>query len=165
MVETIPLVTNFIGIDPGVSGGIAWIAQGKPGAAKMPKEDKGIWDMLAGFSTTRTRAVIEKVHASPQMGVTSAFTFGGAYRAAIMALTASGIDYELVTPTAWQAALGVRMVGGSIIGADRNARSKAKKASMKAQAKHMFPKLRVTNYTADALLIAEYCRRNALGDV
>jgi hypothetical protein len=92
------------------------------------------------------RAYLEQVHSSPQMGVKSAFTFGNGFGHLEMALTAAGIPFERVRPQVWQKAMGCMTKG------DKNV--------SKRKAQELFPSLKVNHYIADALLIAEYGRRN-----
>jgi crossover junction endodeoxyribonuclease RuvC len=139
----------YLGIDPGVSGGLALIAaDGRvEWAVGMPETDRDILDRIVGAAvlSTHVRAAIEKVAASPQMGVTSSFTFGFGYGRLIMALAASDIPFDYVHPSKWQASLGCRS------GGDKNV--------TKRRAQELFPSLKITHKTADALLIAEYMRR------
>ena len=79
------------------------------------------------------------------MGVKSAFTFGEGFGWLCMALTAAGIPWRTVRPQAWQKELGCLTKG------DKNV------SKRKAQA--LFPELTITHATADALLIAEWLRR------
>ena len=138
-----------IGIDPGLSGGIAFIpSNGTPWAHKMPETDKDLMDLLRdATSIAQAKALIELVHSSPQMGVKSAFTFGEGYGRLQMALTALGIPYERVRPAMWQKAMGCMTKG------DKNV--------SKRRAQELFPDIKVTHAIADALLIAEYNRRTA----
>ena len=80
------------------------------------------------------------------MGVKSAFTFGQGFGHIEMALTAAGIPFERVSPQKWQKAMGCLTKG------DKNV--------SKRRAQELFPHLKVTHATADALLIAAYGRRN-----
>jgi hypothetical protein len=136
-----------IGIDPGLSGGIAFIpTTGEPWAHKMPETDRDLYDLLRDSTRdSEARAVVELVHSSPQMGVKSAFTFGEGYGRLGMALTALGVPYERVRPQAWQKAMGCLTKG------DKNV--------SKRKAQELFPTLKITHAIADALLIAEYGRR------
>ena len=145
-------MSTTIGIDPGKSGGIAWIADGKPCVEKMPDTLQDLWEVLRNVSvgfpcgrSTDCRAYIEAVHSSPQMGVKSAFTFGNGFGHLEMALTAAGIPFERIRPQVWQKAL------GCLTGGDKNV--------SKRRAQELFPTMKVTYSTADALLIAEYGRR------
>jgi hypothetical protein len=138
-----------IGIDPGKNGGIAWISDGKPCVEKMPETIQDLWDLIESIgyrhpweAGPKPKAYIESVHSSPQMGVKSAFTFGNGFGHLEMALTAAGIPFERVRPQAWQKAMGC-MTGG-----DKNI--------SKRRAQELFPSLKITHSTADALLIAHY---------
>ena len=137
----------YIGIDPGLSGGVAFIpASGEPWAHKMPETDRDLIDLLRDSTRDmEARAVIELVHSSPQMGVKSAFTFGEGYGRLQMALTALGVPYERVRPAVWQKAMGCLTKG------DKNV--------SKRRAQELFPTLKVTHAIADALLIGEFARR------
>lgn len=138
-------MTN-IGIDPGVNGGIAWISNGKACAEKMPDTLQDLWELVRDISMTEPcRAVLEAVSSSPQMGVVSAFTFGRGYGNLEMALTVCGIPFERVRPQVWQKAMGCMTKG------DKNV--------TKQKAQEMFPGIKATHWSSDALLIAEYCRR------
>lgn len=147
---------TIIGIDPGQSGGVAWIQDGKPCVEKMPETLQDLWGLITDISNTvreSTRhldcvAYLEQVHSSPQMGVKSSFTFGNGYGHLEMALTAAGIPFERVSPQKWQKALGCL--------------TKGNKNVSKRKAQELFPQMKVTHATADALLIAEYGRRNNL---
>jgi hypothetical protein len=79
------------------------------------------------------------------MGVKSAFTFGNGYGHLEMALTAAGIPFERVRPQKWQQAMGCMTKG------DKNV--------SKRRAQELYPQLKVTHATADALLIATYGTR------
>jgi hypothetical protein len=143
----------IIGIDPGKSGAIAWITDGKPCVEKMPETLQDLWELVQSIAfggrglptPSGCKAYIESVHSSPQMGVTSAFTFGQGFGRLEMALTAAGIPFERVTPQKWQKAMGC-MTGGN-------------KNISKRKAQELFPQLKITHATADATLIAEYGRR------
>ena len=145
------MTTTIIGIDPGKSGGIAWITDGSPCVEKMPETLQDLWELIdeiscANQETGSVKAYIEAVHSSPQMGVTSAFTFGQGFGHLEMALTAAGIPFERVSPQKWQKALGCLTKG------DKNV--------SKRRAQELFPSMKVTHATADALLIAEFGTRS-----
>lgn len=139
----------FAGIDPGVLGGIAVIDSTGVvvRVTRMPQTDRAILDVLTGFPPDRSiqRAAIELVHSRPGMSVRAMFTFGRGYGALQMALAALRIPYEEIVPRKWQGAL------GCLTGGDKNV--------SKQKAQRLFPSIPVTHAIADALLIAEYCRR------
>lgn len=138
---------RYIGIDPGVSGGIAVIEAGRPPAAvKMPDTDTDLLKALDELAQDEDAiALLERVSASPQMGVVSAFTFGRSYGKLEMALVALEIPFDYVRPQKWQQAM------GCLSGGDKNV--------TKRRAQQLFPHLTITHAIADALLLAEYCRR------
>jgi hypothetical protein len=139
---------TIIGIDPGVNGAIAWITDGKPCVEKMPDTLQDLWELIvfislnAGSGGTGIHAYLEQVHSSPQMGVKSAFTFGNGFGHLEMALTAAGIPFTRIRPQVWQKELGCLTKG------DKNV--------SKRKAQELFPSMKVTHATADALLIAKY---------
>ena len=144
---------TVIGADPGVNGGIAWINDGKPCVEKMPETLQDLWELIqdirrCAMATPRfpngygCHAYLEQVHSSPQMGVKSAFTFGNGFGHLEMALTAAGIPFARIRPQVWQKELGCMTKG------DKNV--------SKRKAQELFPSMKVTHATADALLIAQY---------
>ncbi len=146
----------WLGVDPGVSGGLASIHRGGRACAEsMPDTEKGIWKWFKTDSPVYIIAVIEKVGGyvggHPHPG-SSMFTFGVSYGGLRMALVAAGIRFEAVTPSVWQKALGVPTKTKSESKADH-------KNKLKKFAADLFPELKVTLATADALLLAWYARR------
>jgi crossover junction endodeoxyribonuclease RuvC len=143
----------IIGIDPGGSGGIAWYDGERARVVKMPATLQDLLELVDNIniachmnnSINSRCAYLEQVHSSPQMGVKSSFTFGNGFGHLEMALTAAGIPFVRVSPQKWQGALGCRT------GGDKNV--------SKARAQELFPDLKPTHATADALLIMEYGRR------
>lgn len=140
---------TYIGCDPGQSGGIAVIPEkGDAFAHKMPETDADLLDLLediARNSESGLFAMLESVHSMPGQGVASSFKFGAGFGALRMALLARFIPFEMVTPQKWQKAIGCLTKG------DKNV--------SKRKAQELFPSLKITHAIADALLIAEYCRR------
>lgn len=116
----------------------------------MPETEREVLDAIIAWTLPGRHigpvfAILERVSASPQMGVTSAFSFGKGYGGLLMALTALQIPFELVSPVRWQNALGCRTKG------DKNI--------TKRRAQQIFPNIQITHAIADALLLAEYGRR------
>lgn len=150
--------TVCIGIDPGQSGGIAllWPNIGgikNPVTHKMPETERDLLELMreideqVGNYGFLASAAIEKVHGggARMMTPNSAFTFGMGYGGLRMAVIAAGIPFREVTPQRWQKDLAC-MTGG-----DKNV--------TKAAAQRLFPAVKVTHAIADALLIAEWMRR------
>ena len=110
------------GIDPGLSGGVAFIhGTGKfMGGFRMPlmvdeysKKFKRVVDSALLFDELDTVEpnfiVIERVHAMPGQGVTSMFSFGRAFGQALAAAEVICQPTQ-VTPQAWKKHFG--LVGG-----------------------------------------------------
>lgn len=139
-------MTFYIGIDPGLGGGIA-VLTGHGcvvEATRMPVTEADVLALLKPYEHAG-RAVLELVHAMPKQGVVSSFTFGKGYGGLRMALAACSIPFDEVTPQRWQKAMGCRTKG------DKNV--------SKRRAQELFPAQKVTHAIADSLLIAEYGRR------
>ena len=148
----------FIGIDPGSNGGMAAIKEmiiGHPNIevysfSKMTMDDLSLeLERLECYYVAH--ALIELVHAMPGQGVTSMFNFGHNFGMLEGLLIGAGIPYDRVTPQKWQKEFGLYRLPDET--------KTAKKNRHKVLAKELFPDLNITHATADALLIAEYCRR------
>ena len=86
------------------------------------------------------------------------FKFGMSYGGLRMALTAAQIPFESATPQNWQKSLGIGKKG-------KTETRTSFKNRLKAKAQQLFPNLKVTLATSDALLLAEYCRRKRTGSL
>ena len=140
----------YIGIDPGQSGSIAVLfPSGNATWIKLDSTDHDIADWLRDIQVNHYSICrIERVNAMPKQGVSSTFKFGRSFGFLQGLLVAFQIPFELVTPQKWQGFMGCRTAG------DKNV--------SKAAAQRLHPSLKITHANADALLIAEYCRRTAL---
>jgi hypothetical protein len=138
----------YIGIDPGMNGGIAvWSACKIEALLRLSTStDKEICDFIESFKGRCVYAVIEKVSAMKGQGVSSTFKFGKAYGSLAMALVAYRIPHEHVTPQSWQKGLGI----------PANIKGDERKRSLKQVAEQRFPDIKLVLETADAPLIAEY---------
>lgn len=144
-------IDMVIGVDPGKSGAISVLWGRETDYRKLTETHHDVvrWlreEICVESGNVRCVAALEKVSASPQMGVTSSFTFGRSYGALEMMLTMLGVPFVFVTPQTWQKAM------GCLTGGDKNI--------SKAAAQRLFPALKITHANADSLLIAEWCRRN-----
>ena len=144
----------YIGIDPGKTGAIAIIYPGKIKIIDFENFVKtNIFDTNYHPLRSVINAVIEKVSSSPQQGVCSAFSFGQNYGFWQGILYALDISYELISPQKWQ-----KEIFDSKKEDDR-------KEMSRQMARRLFPQLnehlkrKKDHNRADALLIAEYCRR------
>ena len=170
----------FIGIDPGKKGAIAIIKVENNsifniviyscpvinvGKGKKVKMEYLVSDMVeiinyAGLYIVDTKdifCIIEKVHAMPKQGVSSMFSMGIGFGLWQGILTALSIPYELVTSQRWKKEMLKDMPGDN------------QKAKSIIAAKRLFPNvsLKRTDRSrkdddglAEALLLAEYARRN-----
>jgi hypothetical protein len=149
---------RFIGIDPGALGGMACLEAAHPRDepkvwfTNMPTTERGVIDWLRKVIERPCAAVVEKI--TPMQGVskTSAASVFGNYKSLCMALVALGVeDYKTVLGQNWQKTLGIPRRKST------DSRSKWK-GRLKKEAERRFPDLFITLATADALLIAYYCR-------
>jgi hypothetical protein len=168
----------FIGLDPGVSGGMAAI-RCKPRTieinsiemTKMPSTNKDIllWilertstnsfvalEKVGGFMGTRTEEGQHRNKAAAH----NMFTFGSSYGKLEMALEACSMDegdqWCSVRPQEWQKATGCPT-------RNKGEKREKYKARLKDYAVELFPhtKKPITLSTCDALLIAYWCLLNA----
>jgi len=135
----------IFGLDPGKSGAIAMLCGGSVHTFKLDNTEADIADWLRQWHLPDSFAAIEKVGAMPKQGVSSTFKFGRNYGFLRGLLIALKIPFEEVTPQKWQRAMGCL--------------SKGDKNVTKAKAQQLFPQMRIIHANADALLIAEWCRR------
>jgi len=149
----------FLGIDPGQKGAIAiinsagsicrlndWPGNEVEAARIIRSELDANWQLVAA---------LEKVSAMPKQGVTSMFKFGTSYGMWKGILAALQIPFKEVRPQMWQ----------------KGVVSKAQdKAPVMAAAARLFPGAELygprggkKDGRADALLIADWCRRDYVG--
>ncbi len=139
-----------IGIDPGKSGGIAWASLdgSKRGAYSVTgKSEREISDILQDLSFDCCMCYLERIHAMPKdkkwiVSFSKIMLSYGVYRGM---LNAHRIPFQVVTPRVWQSSL--------------KCLTKGDKKISRAKAQQLFPNLKITHATADALLIAEFGRR------
>lgn len=146
------------GIDPGKSGGVAFIeSETQYSSSKMPATERDIADLILSMKTAGVAKVfIEKVHSMPGQGVKSMFTFGQNYGLLRGILIAHQISFDEVTPRVWQKALGISSKA-------KTETSSQFKNRLKGKAQQLFPALKITLSNCDAILIAEYGRRFEAG--
>lgn len=142
---------NFLGVDPGLSGGFSLLSSGRePESWKMPSSCRDLLDLLHFIREKGdVYAVIEKVHSMPRDGGRAAFTFGTNFGMLQVALVAAEISHNFATPQAWQKAF--ELTG-------KYPSKTAKKNANKAAAQRMFPRAKVIHANADSLLIARFAQ-------
>ncbi len=145
---------NYIGIDPGKHGGIAVLDES--GAVvdivKMPETPQDLLGFLSQYKENSV-CTLERVGGMPGNGGSAMFNFGKGYGHLQMALIALEIPTEDVTPNKWE-----KMYQ---LGSSGKFGKTEWKNKLKAKAQQLFPSLgkKITLATCDALLIAEYGRR------
>lgn len=149
------IVEAVVGIDPGKAGGIAYInlKNNMVAAIPMPETERDILDELNILIGTANIVVyLERVGTifakGGKVSPKAMFSFGQGYGFLRGAIMGSQIRLENVQPQTWQKALGCL--------------SKGDKNVTKQRAQELFPNMKITHATADALLIAEFGRRNTL---
>jgi hypothetical protein len=160
----------YIGVDPGMTGAIALIDNSQVIVEDFENKSalielkirtenlkKNNLDYGALNDAPNCLAYVEKVHSFPGQGVSTTFKFGKAAGQVIGWLEALGIPYEEITPTKWQ-----KMVY------DSGTKTGDNKADSLTMARKLFPsmlgrlKRKKDHNRAEALLIAEACRRSRL---
>jgi hypothetical protein len=155
----------FIGIDPGKSGGIAVIAYDWVDAIPMPASETMLWERIRNLARKYNvagkctiRCALEQVggYVSTEAGEakgyqpgSAMFQFGRNYGACRMAIIAADIWHRDVRPQDWQQALGITP-------RKKGEKKEELKRRVKAKAATIFPALKVTLKTADALCLARY---------
>ncbi len=148
----------IIGIDPGLSGGIAVLESTSkriiklvdmpvsPDGKKQKVNGYGLMDIFGGYTRNDVEMVyLEKVGAMPGQGVVSMFNFGRSYGAVESAVSLLGLPVTYVTPQSWKRRAG-------LIGAHKDA-SRGKVLDLYPDADVHRKK---DNGRADAVLIARY---------
>jgi hypothetical protein len=159
----------IIGIDPGLSGGIAILT--KSGdlmlATPMPKTAnevsiKDLTALLKSVADHKCLAFVEQAQAMPKNGVVGMFRYGVGFGSVLGCLGALGVSYVLIRPRTWQ--------GMMHKGTDADVHPKKRSLLV---AERLFPE---RNFLAsprckkphdgmiDAALIAEYGRRSIQGE-
>ena len=162
--ETKIKINCVIGIDPGASGGIAVFIPGQhTKALKMPKDITELRDFFAYYKENFQPIVfLEKLSVRPDdvkvEGDRAAM--GKLYRIQkLMAnfehlkalIETAGIPYVMVHPLSWQTKLKLRVRGEQVEKAERKKRYQERAA-------YLYPEIKVTLWSADALLLMHFGR-------
>lgn len=150
----------LISIDPGSGGGLAWIFKDKIYAATMPQTPKDIYIKLKSLvimadGYESVTAYIEKVGTyMPGNAATAAVAFARHCGHLDMALLALNIPYHEITAKKWQQAFVGRVQYPKSM---TSSQKKAKRKNLiKTKAQQLYPHLKITLKTADALGILTY---------
>jgi hypothetical protein len=158
---------TYLGIDPGKNGGlVAILPFGAPIVTPMPETERDVWEWFRAFRG-QVEATVEQVGGYTGDGQpgSAMFNFGWGYGGLRMALIAAGIPFSTVVPRTWQKTMGIPVKG--------KGESKSQfKERIRAKAQQRFPRLAIWSEPrskgrqlaiCDAMFIAEYGRRKALG--
>ena len=174
-------ITNkvFIGIDPGVNGGIAILSPSgsdwEVSTGKMSEDAHELWDEIKSIKDRcveygmEPRAIIEQQNARPtsimdretkrwrQTVLASTVTLCGQYKLVTGMLVAAGIPTDHVIPKTWQSLFGLYKEKGED--------STKWKNRLKSLAQELYgTKTKVTLATADALLLATYGKQMCVSE-
>lgn len=148
-----------IGIDPGKNGGIAVLSGDGfvEDVCKMPCTPRDLYDYLRGIFARYDGALVcymEDVgHGMPGQSSKATATFARHCGHLEMALLSLGISVNTITPNKWMKAYQ--------LGKSSDYTKTEWKNRLRSKAQQLFPSLgsRLTLSTSDALLIAEYGRK------
>lgn len=147
----------YVGIDPGLAGGIGVIRTDSDITA-MKYTTQNLISLLKQFADeTQVQFFVEHVHAMPKQGVTSTFNFGMGFGQILGILEAFDRKYTLVKPSVWKRVMGVT--------ADKQ--TSIRKCGQLFPEVSLLPTSRCrvpSDGLAEALLIAEYGRRTAVNN-
>ena len=159
----------IVGIDPGLTGGIAFISTDGTGIAvasqrtpilsvggKRDYDIPGMRRTLCDHPYEIKMVCIERVHTLPRDGRVGAFRFGTGYGIWLGMIGALQLPSMEVTPQRWQATM--------LAGLPRGPKTKV--SAVRASTS-LFPtlplKVKADWGIADAALLAEYARRKLIG--
>ena len=150
----------MIAIDPGQSGGIAiqrtTVGVGTVEAVTMPKTEREIYEVIEGAQSTDVEgatAYLETLvkFAGRNMPSSAMAVYASNYGFIKGVLTALKWRIVLVPPKEWQRKLN--------LGKAKGLTKTEWKNKLKQKAEELYPKLKITLATADALLILEAAKR------
>ena len=153
----------WIGIDPGASGAaVAIFEDGTIKVCRFSKStEKDVWIFLSDLAMDYACfCVKEKVWAMPAtnedgskrgMGAMTSFVFGENNGFIKGLLVAAMIPYEEKVPQTWQKSFGMKKEKGEM--------QPSYKRKLKEKAEQLYPSLKITTDTADAVLIADFCKK------
>lgn len=102
------MMVCILGIDPGVSGAIAFYYPSIPDKVAADDMPTAAGEVDAATLAARIKemqpmlAIIERVASMPGQGVASTFKFGASYGIARGVVASLGVPHHLVAPTKWK---------------------------------------------------------------
>ena len=179
------MIKHFIGIDPGKNGAIVWLEPAKDNNVTtytFPRIGKeldyqGLSNLISLHCSENSHVVLEKVHAIFGSAAGATFSFGHICGFIEGILVSNKQAFTMVQPKAWQKEIwegipeirkpAIKVEKGKRKGQMRKGSVDTKAMSLMA-AKRLFPNVSLLatercttphDGIADALLMAEYCRR------
>ena len=152
-------MNGIIAFDPGKGGGLAHLAPGSKDEDIVLRRwtvEHEFTDYVRTINPAGYDAVVEDVpvHVSTATSHASSFKLGYNFGYIVGTLRSMGFKTHLVKPREWQKGLsGLRPKMGYT---DR-------KLCLKDNAARMYPTLKITHATADALLVLDWFRKNCSG--
>lgn len=158
--QVISPTATYVGIDPGSASGAVCVLKeydGKSNVFIAPVEkytDRDLVNVLEGATLDtpqgKIKAVIEHQHAFPGMGVSTQFKLAKSFGELRMLLIAFEIPFREVTARKWQGYYNMKK--------NENEAQTAWKRRLRERAEQLYPDVKLTNKTADSLLIAHYTK-------
>lgn len=143
---------NYIGVDPGLRGGVAWTFQGHIISQKFPGTEEGFRELIVTLPQGKeTTCVIETQWGRATDIASRIWKLAENYAEWKLAMRLQGCDVHTVAAVTWQKYFGLIFP---------DTPKTEKKNRHKDFAKELFPNQSVTHATADALLIMEYARKH-----
>lgn len=150
-----------IGVDPGGTSGAICLVYRKDGKVidvcfyRFSKHtDAYIMELAVKLrlwvenTGAKCFGAVEKVHAMPKQGVSSAFSFGQNYGLCLAFMAVSKCPYDLITPRTWQKVF---------VRAKKKTETKSDhKRNLQEVAQRQYPNVQITLSEADALLLAHF---------
>lgn len=142
-------VAKIIAVDPGKAGGVTVrLLTGEIlEVIPMPETPHALWKFLQKYKVN-SRCYLERVGGMPGNGGNRMFNFGEGVGYWKMACVALKIPLEIVPPQQWQKT--------TCCGVKGNRTQTAWKNFLKEKAQALFPKIKVTLFISDSLLISEH---------
>ena len=151
---------KYIGVDPGVGGGMAVISEtGRIKAYKCPStsdEMALLFQISIGETAPENvKFLMERVWARPANAVRAAFTYGVNYGQWLGIASSHEIEVNTVLPLQWMKA----------VGCPKSLKKNIRKNWLKDKARKLYPKInKLTLATSDAILITYYARKEHFND-
>lgn len=143
----------YLGLDLGINGAcIVLDSEGNVHEVfNTPENRADFIEQYKKYTKTKCFCITERVASMPQNGVKASHTFGVIVERTLYTLELCKIPFQEVTPQTWMKTYMLKK--------DKGESNTSWKNRLKTRAQQLFPHEKVTLATADAFLIAEYCRK------